>query len=126
MTSLKNSYLFLFFIYQFLLNYDCPLVIVNNVIKLLEHICQIRDVCCQIDKFLFKHLDLLKLFCSFIRAAFLALSPEAPQTKQFIPKILRELLKQLTSFMQGNPPLKQMTEARLLKMAVESMLRQFE
>lgn len=59
---------------------------------------------------------------SFIRAAFLALTPESQQTKHFIPKVLRELLKQLNAFMDKNPPLKQMTEARLLKMAVESML----
>ncbi|XP_066256745.1 enhancer of mRNA-decapping protein 4 homolog [Euwallacea similis] len=61
---------------------------------------------------------------SFIRAAFLALTPDAGQTKQFVPKVLRDLLKQLVTFMQSNPPLRQMTEARLLKMAVESMLMQ--
>ncbi|XP_050294918.1 enhancer of mRNA-decapping protein 4 isoform X2 [Anthonomus grandis grandis] len=61
----------------------------------------------------------------FIRAAFLALSPDVSQTKQFIPKVLRDLSKQLTTFMQNNPPLKQMTEARLLKMAVENMLALF-
>ncbi|KAL1513336.1 hypothetical protein ABEB36_002757 [Hypothenemus hampei] len=58
----------------------------------------------------------------YIQAAFLALSPNYPQTKQFIPKVLKDLRKQLTLFMQGNPPLKQMTEARLMNMAVETML----
>ncbi|XP_060517903.1 enhancer of mRNA-decapping protein 4 isoform X3 [Cylas formicarius] len=59
---------------------------------------------------------------SFIRAAFLALTPEYPQTRQFVPNVLRDLLKQLSLFMQTSPPLKQMTDARLLKMAVERML----
>ncbi|XP_030765683.1 enhancer of mRNA-decapping protein 4 isoform X2 [Sitophilus oryzae] len=58
----------------------------------------------------------------FIRAAFLALSPDFAQTKHFVPNVLKDLLKQLTAFMQTNPPLKQMTETRLLKMAVENML----
>ncbi|KAF7268427.1 hypothetical protein GWI33_018437 [Rhynchophorus ferrugineus] len=50
---------------------------------------------------------------SFIRAAFLALSPDVPQTKHFVPNVLRDLARQLTLFMQTNPPLKQMTDARL-------------
>ncbi|KAH1001419.1 hypothetical protein HUJ04_005443 [Dendroctonus ponderosae] len=59
---------------------------------------------------------------SYLRPAFLALSPDGASTKQFIPKVLTDLLKQLTLFMQTNPPLKEMNDARILKMAVESML----
>ncbi|KAG5876298.1 hypothetical protein JTB14_028939 [Gonioctena quinquepunctata] len=63
-----------------------------------------------------------ELKMSFIRAAFLSLSPDCSTTKHFIPKVLKELLKQLNIFIQSNPPLKHMKEAKLLKMAVDSML----
>nr|XP_023013294.1 enhancer of mRNA-decapping protein 4 [Leptinotarsa decemlineata] len=66
-----------------------------------------------------KHTD-LKL--SYIRAAFLSLSPDCTSTKQFIPKVLKDLLKNLNIFIQSHPPLKHLKEAKLLKMAVESML----
>ncbi|CAG9768722.1 unnamed protein product [Ceutorhynchus assimilis] len=58
----------------------------------------------------------------FIRAAFLGLLPDLPQTRIYIPRILKELTKQLSGFMDTNPPLKQMTDARLLKMAADNML----
>lgn len=60
--------------------------------------------------------------CSYIRAAFLALTSDCPNTKQFIPKVLKDLLKQLTAFMQTGPPVKQATDAKLLIMAVDSMI----
>ncbi|XP_072391528.1 enhancer of mRNA-decapping protein 4 isoform X1 [Diabrotica undecimpunctata] len=59
---------------------------------------------------------------SYIRAAFLSLSPDCTATKHFIPKVLKDLLKQLNLFIQSNPPVKQLKEAKLIKMAVESML----
>ncbi|KAJ8960755.1 hypothetical protein NQ318_020048 [Aromia moschata] len=63
-----------------------------------------------------------ELKLSYIRAAFLALSLDHHTTKHFIPKVLKELIKQLNGYVQSNPPLKHLTEARLIKMAVESML----
>ncbi|CAH1183660.1 unnamed protein product [Phaedon cochleariae] len=63
-----------------------------------------------------------ELKLSFIRAAFLALAPNCVTSKHFIPKVLKELLKQLNNFILSNPPLTQSKEAKLLKMAVESML----
>ncbi|CAH1995790.1 unnamed protein product [Acanthoscelides obtectus] len=59
----------------------------------------------------------------FIRAAFLALDQDYPNTKHFIPKVLKELLKHLNFFIKTNPQGKHNIEAQLLKMAVESMMR---
>ncbi|CAG9860340.1 unnamed protein product [Phyllotreta striolata] len=59
---------------------------------------------------------------SYIRAAFLSLSMDCPTTKQFIPKLLSELMKQLNNFIKSNPPFRHVKEAKLLKMAVESTL----
>ncbi|XP_056638330.1 enhancer of mRNA-decapping protein 4 isoform X1 [Diorhabda sublineata] len=59
---------------------------------------------------------------SYIRAGFLCVLPDCPTTKNFIPKVLKDLLKQLNNFCQSNPPMKQLKEAKLIKMAVESML----
>ncbi|XP_008200206.1 enhancer of mRNA-decapping protein 4 isoform X2 [Tribolium castaneum] len=59
---------------------------------------------------------------SYIRAALVALIPGYPHTRQFIPKVLKDLLKQLQLFMTTNPSSKFITEAKLLKMAVESIL----
>lgn len=64
----------------------------------------------------------LFIFSSYIRAAVVALIPGYPQTRQFIPKVLKDLLKQLHSFMTANPTSKFMTEAKLIKMAVDSIL----
>ncbi|KAJ8920900.1 hypothetical protein NQ315_015693 [Exocentrus adspersus] len=61
-----------------------------------------------------------ELKLSFIRAAFLALSPEYHNTKHFIPKVLKDVIKQLNLFIQTNPSLKHLTDAKLLKMAIES------
>lgn len=63
-----------------------------------------------------------ELKLSYIRAAFLSLSADCQPTKQFVPKVLKDLLKQLNSFLQSNPPLKHLKDARLIKMAVESMI----
>jgi enhancer of mRNA-decapping protein 4 len=59
---------------------------------------------------------------SYIRAALVALIPGYPHTRQFIPKVLKDLLKQLQIFMSTNPSSKFTTDAKLLKMAAESML----
>ncbi|RZC35823.1 enhancer of mRNA-decapping protein 4, partial [Asbolus verrucosus] len=59
---------------------------------------------------------------SYIRAALVALIPGYPHTRQFIPKVLKDLLKQLQLFMSANPNSKFTTDAKLLKMAVESIL----
>lgn len=64
----------------------------------------------------------ISYFYSYIRAAFLALSSDCPNTKHFIPKVLKDLLKQLTLFIQSGPPTKHATDARLLIMAVENMI----
>nr|CAH7751196.1 unnamed protein product [Callosobruchus chinensis] len=59
----------------------------------------------------------------FIRAAFLALNQDYPNTKHFIPKVLKELLRQLNIFIKSHSQRKHTLEAQLLKMAVESKMQ---
>ncbi|XP_063903240.1 enhancer of mRNA-decapping protein 4 [Zophobas morio] len=59
---------------------------------------------------------------SYIRAALVALIPGYPHTRQFIPKVLKDLLKQLQQFISTNPNSKFITDAKLLKLAVDSIL----
>lgn len=58
---------------------------------------------------------------SYIRSALVALIPGYSNTRQFIPKVLKDLLKQLQIFMTNTSNSKFLTEAKLLKMAVESL-----
>ncbi|CAH0557398.1 unnamed protein product [Brassicogethes aeneus] len=101
--------------------YTCEKVDVNTLFGdecLLQQSCLLALIQ-QLSVELHKNTD-LKL--SYIRAAFLGLSSDTPTTKQFVTKVLKELLRQLQVFINSNPPIKHLKEAKLLKMAAESML----
>ncbi|KAJ8980296.1 hypothetical protein NQ317_005216 [Molorchus minor] len=77
-----------------------------DIQKLFGEECLLQQSCLlaliqQLSMELHKNTE-LKL--SFIRAAFLALSPDYANTKQYIPKVLRDLIKQLNAFIQSSPP----------------------
>lgn len=59
---------------------------------------------------------------SYIKSAIIFLNVDDAQTKHFVPKVLKELVRQIGLFLQANPKPKQLSEIKLLDMAVKNML----